>query len=41
MQCSTSNIYVGLDLGDRPYLKKARATDDFVFSDFTFVAGHQ
>jgi HAMP domain-containing protein len=34
IQCSTTNTYVGLDLSDRPYLKKARATRDFVFSDF-------
>ena len=37
VQCSTSNTFVGVDLGDRPYLKKARATDEIVFSDFTFV----
>jgi diguanylate cyclase (GGDEF)-like protein len=34
IQCSTTNTYVGVDLSDRPYLKKARATRDFVFSDF-------
>ena len=34
VQCSTNNTFVGLYLGDRPYIKKARATRDFVFSDF-------
>jgi diguanylate cyclase (GGDEF)-like protein len=34
IQCSTTNTYVGVDLSDRPYLVKARATRDFVFSDF-------
>jgi diguanylate cyclase (GGDEF)-like protein len=34
IQCSTTNTYIGVDLSDRPYLKKARATRDFVFSDF-------
>ena len=34
IQCSTNSLYVGLDLSDRPYLKKARETRDFVFSDF-------
>ena len=34
IQCSTSNNFVGVDLSDRPYLKKTRATRDFVFSDF-------
>jgi diguanylate cyclase (GGDEF)-like protein len=34
IQCSTTNSYIGVDLSDRPYLKKARATRDFVFSDF-------
>jgi diguanylate cyclase (GGDEF)-like protein len=34
IQCSTTNTYVGVDLSDRPYLNKARATRDFVFSDF-------
>ena len=27
-------MYVGVDLCDRPYLKKARETNNFVFSDF-------
>jgi diguanylate cyclase (GGDEF)-like protein len=39
VQCSTGNTYVGLDLGDRPYLKKARATRDFVVSDFVMARG--
>ena len=34
MQCSTNNIFVGLDLSDRAYLQKARASRDFVLSDF-------
>jgi diguanylate cyclase (GGDEF)-like protein len=34
IQCSTTNSFVGVDFSDRPYLKKARATRDFVFSDF-------
>ena len=34
IQCSTANTFVGVDLSDRPYLTKARATRDFVFSDF-------
>ena len=34
IQCSTANMYVGIDLGDRPYLVKARETRNFVFSDF-------
>lgn len=34
IQCSTSNMFVGVDLSDRPYLKKAKETRNFVFSDF-------
>ena len=34
VQCSTTNAFVGLDLGDRAYLKKTRETRDFVLSDF-------
>ena len=41
MQCSTNNILVGLDLSDRAYLKKARETRDFVFSDFLFARTDQ
>src|SRR5450631_407407 len=37
VQCSTSNKFVGVDLSDRPYLKTARASRDFVFSDFLFA----
>jgi diguanylate cyclase (GGDEF)-like protein len=37
VQCSTTDKYVGLDLSDRDYLKKARDTRDFVFSDFLFA----
>lgn len=34
IQCSTNNEFVGIDLSDRPYLKKTRESRDFVFSDF-------
>jgi diguanylate cyclase (GGDEF)-like protein len=34
VQCSTNNMYVGLDLSDRGYLIKARQSRDFVLSDF-------
>jgi diguanylate cyclase (GGDEF)-like protein len=37
VQCSTNNIYVGVDLSDRDYLKKARETRELVFSDFLFA----
>jgi diguanylate cyclase (GGDEF)-like protein len=37
VQCSTNNIYVGLDLGDRSYVTRARETHSFVFSDFLFA----
>jgi len=37
VQCSTNNTFVGLDLSDRSYLKRARAGRDFVFSDFLFA----
>jgi diguanylate cyclase (GGDEF)-like protein len=37
VQCSTSNTFVGVDLSERAYIKKARTTDEIVFSDFTFV----
>ena len=37
IQCSTNNLYVGLDLSDRPYLIKARESRDFVFSDFVLA----
>jgi diguanylate cyclase (GGDEF)-like protein len=36
VQCSTLNMQVGLDLGDREYFKKTQATHDFVFSDYLF-----
>jgi diguanylate cyclase (GGDEF)-like protein len=36
VQCSTLNIQVGLNIGDREYFKKAQATRDFVFSDYLF-----
>jgi diguanylate cyclase (GGDEF)-like protein len=39
VQCTTGNNYVGLYLGDRPYLKKAQATRDFVVSDFVMARG--
>lgn len=34
IQCSTNNMFVGRDLSDRPYFRKAQQTRDFVFSDF-------
>jgi diguanylate cyclase (GGDEF)-like protein len=34
IQCSTNNMYIGLDLADRPYFLKAQTGKDFVFSDF-------
>ncbi|MBR0715298.1 diguanylate cyclase domain-containing protein [Bradyrhizobium liaoningense] len=34
IQCSTNNMYVGLDLGDRPYFQQAQETGRFVLSDF-------
>jgi diguanylate cyclase (GGDEF)-like protein len=37
VQCSTNNTFIGVDLGDRHHLKKARATNEIVFSDFIFV----
>jgi diguanylate cyclase (GGDEF)-like protein len=33
IQCSTANTYVGVDLSDRAYFKKAQESRDFVFSD--------
>src|SRR6201994_4238655 len=39
VQCSTGNSYVGLYVGDRPYMKKALATRDFVVSDFLLARG--
>ena len=36
MQCSTLNIQVGLNIGDRDYFRKAQETRDFVFSDYLF-----
>jgi diguanylate cyclase (GGDEF)-like protein len=36
VQCSTNTKLVGLDLNDRPALRKARDTRDFAFSDFLF-----
>jgi diguanylate cyclase (GGDEF)-like protein len=37
VQCSSLNNLVGLDLSDREYLKQARETGGFVFSDFLFA----
>jgi diguanylate cyclase (GGDEF)-like protein len=34
VQCSTNNLYVGLDVGDRPYFATARESRNFVLSDF-------
>ena len=36
VQCSTLNIQVGLNIGDRAYFKKTQATREFVFSDYLF-----
>jgi diguanylate cyclase (GGDEF)-like protein len=36
VQCSTLNMQVGLNLGDRDYFKKTQATRGFVFSDYLF-----
>jgi hypothetical protein len=38
IQCSTNNMFVGLDLSDRPYLIKARESRDFVFSDYMLAS---
>ena len=37
VQCSTLNNLVGLDLSDRDFIKQARETGDFVFSDYLFA----
>jgi diguanylate cyclase (GGDEF)-like protein len=37
VQCSTDHIFVGEDLSDRAYLKKALEIRDLVFSDFLFA----
>jgi diguanylate cyclase (GGDEF)-like protein len=37
VQCATNSSYVGLELGDRAYLKKARDSREFVLSDFLFT----
>jgi diguanylate cyclase (GGDEF)-like protein len=37
VQCSTNNTFVGFDLSERPYIKKARETDNLQFSDFTYA----
>jgi diguanylate cyclase (GGDEF)-like protein len=34
IQCSTNDMFVGLDLSDRAYYQKAQSTHEFVFSDF-------
>src|SRR4051812_4610966 len=36
VQCSTLNMQVGLNLGDREYFRRAQETRDFVFSDYLF-----
>ena len=36
VQCSTLNVQVGLNIGDREYFRKAQETRDFVFSDYLF-----
>jgi len=37
VQCATNNVFVGLDVHDRPYYKKARETREIVFSDYLFA----
>jgi diguanylate cyclase (GGDEF)-like protein len=37
VQCSTNEIFVGVDLSDRAYLKKARESRGLIFSDFLFA----
>jgi diguanylate cyclase (GGDEF)-like protein len=37
VQCSTLNMLVGLDIGDRGYFRKAQQTRGFVFSDYLFA----
>jgi diguanylate cyclase (GGDEF)-like protein len=37
IQCATNSIFVGVDVSDRDYFKKARATRELVFSDFLFA----
>ena len=36
VQCSTLNMQVGLNIGDREYFRKAQDTHGFVFSDYLF-----
>jgi hypothetical protein len=36
VQCSTMNMQVGMNLGDREYFRKAQEIRDFVFSDYLF-----
>jgi diguanylate cyclase (GGDEF)-like protein len=36
VQCSTLNIQVGLNIGDRDYFRKSQETRDFVVSDYLF-----
>lgn len=36
VQCSTMNMQVGMNLGDREYFRKAQETREFVFSDYLF-----
>ncbi|ANW05157.1 diguanylate cyclase [Bradyrhizobium icense] len=37
VQCSTLNMLVGLDIGDREYFRKAQQSRGFVFSDYLFA----
>src|SRR2546429_8145199 len=36
VQCSTLNMQVGLNIGDREYFRKAQESRAFVFSDYLF-----
>jgi diguanylate cyclase (GGDEF)-like protein len=37
VQCSTNNTLVGVNLSDRPYMRKAATAHDTIFSDFLFA----
>src|SRR5262249_26607441 len=41
IQCSTSNMFVGLDLSDRAYFQKAQSSREFVLSDLLFERSTQ
>ena len=41
IQCSTNNMFVGLDLSDRAYFRKAQSSREFVLSDLLFERSTQ